>query len=67
MDANKEVEVNEAFTGEWQKHKCLWDVETKACKDRNAREYAVFSLSTCHQETRNYFFHRSILFGNVVV
>ena len=31
MDANKKkVEVNEAFIGEWLKHKYLWDVKAGA-------------------------------------
>ena len=38
MDANKKVEVNEAFIAEWQRHECLWDVKARAYKDRNARE-----------------------------
>ena len=40
MNANKKVEVNEAFIAEWLKHECLWDVKAKASKDRNARENA---------------------------
>ena len=41
LDANKKVEVNEAFTAEWQKHECLWYVKARVYKDRNARENAL--------------------------
>ena len=40
MDANK-VEVNEAFIAESPKHECLWEVQARAYKDRNARENAL--------------------------
>ena len=51
MDANKKVEVNEAFIAEWLKHECLWDVKARAYKDRNAREdgrrtLALFEMSS---------------------
>ena len=45
MDANKKVEVNEAFIAEWQKHECLWDVKARAYKDRNAGENACSTLA----------------------
>ena len=32
MDANKKVEVNEAFFAEWRKHKYLWDVKLEDIK-----------------------------------
>ena len=32
MDANKKVEVNEAFVADWQKYKCLWDVKLEDTK-----------------------------------
>ena len=39
MDANKKVEVNEAFIAEWlTNYECLSDVKARAYKDRNARE-----------------------------
>ena len=45
MDANKKVEVNEAFIAEWQKHECLWNVKARAYKDRSARENACRTLA----------------------
>ena len=32
MDANKKVEVNGAFVADWQKRKCLWDVNLEDIK-----------------------------------
>ena len=45
MDANKKVEVNEAFIAEWQKRECLWNVKARAYKDRSARENACRTLA----------------------
>ena len=38
MDANKKVEVNEAFIAKWLKHELSWDGKARANKDRNTRE-----------------------------
>ena len=45
MDANKKVEVNEAFIAEWLNHECLRDGKARAYKDRNARENALKTLA----------------------
>ena len=45
MDANKKVDVNEAFIAEWLKHECMWDVDVRAYKDLNARENALRDLA----------------------
>ena len=63
MDANKKVEVNEAFIAEWQKHECLWDVKARAYKDRNAGENACRTLAELFEMTvrnvENIFFFSS--------
>ena len=62
MDANKKVEVNEAFIAEWQKHECLWDMRARAYKDRNARKNAwgtlakLFGMSGKKSEKLFFFF-----------
>ena len=54
MDANKKVEGNEAFIGEWLKNECLRDVKARAYKDRNARENALKTLMELFEIIRNY-------------
>ena len=51
MDANKKVEVNEAFIAKWLKHKYVWNVKPKAYKDLNARENALRTLAQLFEIT----------------
>ena len=45
MNANKKVEVNEAFIAEWQKPELLWDVKARAYKDCNIWKYFLSTLA----------------------